>query len=64
VIDVLVNFYESEEQTMVGLQNGDLELAIAKTASTLNIDIKSYIDDKGNFDTTSFFKTVHDLTEE
>jgi hypothetical protein len=63
VIGVLVNFInESGDIKMVDVQNGNLQSVIAEAAMALNIDINSFIDDKGTFNINEFMKTVDDLT--
>jgi hypothetical protein len=65
VIGVLVNFInESGDIKMVDVQNGNLQSVIAEAAMALNIDIKSFIDNKGSFNINEFMKTVDDLTAE
>jgi hypothetical protein len=65
VIGVLVNFInESGDIKMVDVQNGNLESVIAEAAMALNININSFIDDKGTFHINEFMKTVDDLTKE
>jgi hypothetical protein len=64
VIGVLVNFInESGDIKMMDVQNGTLQSAIAEAAMKLNIDVNSYIDEKGSFQIDEFMQTVNDLTE-